>query len=146
MADLHHEIRSPLNIILNTAELGLMESPTPSIKRYLKTIEKFATSLLALMDDIIRLSSEEKCGGSPAPFFLISLLEEIRDIIDASMQANSVRMILDIRDETSESFQGPRARIRQVLIRILDFAIRRFRPGQISLSLGYSPAKGSCLR
>ncbi len=141
MTELHHEIRSPLNTILNTIELGLMENPGPSMKRYLETIKKSATGLLALLDDVISLSGEEEYGGSRVPFFLTSLLEEIRAAVEVSMQANSVSMVLNISDDTPESLLGPKTRIWQVLSRLLNFVIGRLNPKQIDLNIFYDSAE-----
>ena len=142
IAELQHEIRSPVNSILNTAELGLMENPVPSIKRYLETIEKSAISLLGLLDDIISFADEEEYSDSRCPFFLTCLLEEVKDIVDTSMKADSTVMVLKIGDGTPESFHGPGARIRQVLTKVFEFAISRLDPKQLSLNLGYSPSEG----
>ena len=142
MAELHHEIRSPINSILNSAQLGLMENPAPSIKRYLETIEKSAASLLGLMDDILMLSDEEESDASSASFSLTSLLEEVKDIVDTSMRADSAVMFLNIMDDTPEFFQGPAVRIRQALTKVLDFSISRLNPEHISLDLAYRPSEG----
>lgn len=143
MADLHHEIRAPLNTILNMAELALKDDPSTSIKSYLETIEKAASGLLTLLDDIIDLSSQENlaCQKNDSIFDLTSVLEDVKETVDGPKDIKGVRIVLNIHEDIPEQLRGSRARIRQILTQLLNFVMRQLDSKHIKLHL--SPKEGS---
>jgi len=54
-----HELRTPMNGILGAAELLIATSLTPTQERYVRTAHRSATTLLALIDDVLDLSRIE---------------------------------------------------------------------------------------
>jgi len=135
MAELHHEIRSPLNTILNMTELAIKEQPDPSIKNYIETIEKSANTLLTLLDDIIELSSEDIDYADQDAFALTSVLEDVKETIDGPRLSKGVDLGLDIHEDVPEYLKGSRARMRQILTQLLNFAMRQLNSKAITLCI-----------
>ncbi len=137
MADLHHEIRSPVNTIMNMTELACREQISPSIKNYLKTIEKSANTLLTLLDDIIELSQDDldaPCGNQG--FGLTDLLEDVKETVDGPRRAKGVTITVSFEKETPEWFSGPRGRIRQILTQILNYCMRQIEAKYLKITVG----------
>ena len=73
-----HEIRTPMNGILGATELLIGTSLTRTQQHYVETAHHSATSLLALIDDVLDLTRIEagKLKLSPADFDLRELVNE----------------------------------------------------------------------
>ncbi len=126
MADLHHEIRSPVNTILNMTELAYKEEVPSSVKHYFRTIEKNANSLLTLLDDIIELSQDDiESAGVEQVFGMTDLLEDLKEAIDGPRKAKKTHMTISFVSELPEWFSGPRGRIRQILTQICNYCMRQ---------------------
>ena len=80
VANVSHDLRTPMNGILGMTELALAEPLPELVREYLDTAHSSGQILLALINDILDLSKIE--AGQlvllPAPFSLRSLLEELR--------------------------------------------------------------------
>ncbi len=139
VVDLRHEIRSPLNSIINMAELALKMRPEKAVTDHLQSIESCASRLLSLLDDIMDVAEDQKSVTDSSIFYLTSLLEEVRESIEDLRHANGVVMALNIDDEMPECFKAPRALMRYVLTQLLDLAIRQLGSKYITLKLQWSP-------
>ncbi|NPA93929.1 MAG: response regulator [Thermodesulfobacteria bacterium] len=137
MADLHHEIRSPVNTIMNMTELASREQISPSIKNYLKTIEKSANTLLTLLDDIIELSQDDlDAPHGNQGFSLTDLLEDVKETIDGPSRAKGAIITVSFKKDTPEWLSGPRGRIRQILTQILNYSMRQMGGQNLHISIG----------
>jgi len=136
ISDLSHEIRSPLNSIINMAELALKEDPSPRVRDYLKNIEKSAGRLLGLLDDIMRLSLPGDGDSTEAPEPLVDVLEQVLDTVEPFIQTGAVDVGLRIEADVQKCFYVPGARLRRVLIHILDLAARHIPSGKMELIFG----------
>ncbi len=138
MADLHHEIRSPVNTILNMTELAAKEDLPPAARNYVETIEKSANSLLTILDDIIELSQDET--DSPninQAFALTDLLEDLKEAIEGPLKSKAAEMTLSFERGIPEWFSGPRGRIRQVLTQICNYSMRQLASRELKLDVSY---------
>ncbi len=147
MADLHHEIRSPVNTILNMTELAAREDLPPLVKGYISSIEKSANTLLTILDDIIELSQVDLDSGAGNQHFgLTDLLEDVKEASEGPRLAKGVFLGLQMDEELPEWFSGPRGRMRQILTQLLNFSMRQFGAAAITLAIGYrDDAKGGVL-
>lgn len=106
LANVSHELRTPLNAMLGFTELldeQIGGSLTERQRRYLRNAREAGSQLLALVDDVLELSSLE-AGTAPLrlePIDLVALIEPIT--ADARRQAQAKRLAFDadpIRDVT----------------------------------------------
>ena len=142
LADLHHEIRSPVNTILNMTELASKEEVPSSIRHYFKTIEKSANSLLTLLDDIIELSNYDMDVKAGKQIFgLTYLLEDLKEAIDGSRKAKKTKMAISFDNNIPEWFSGPRGRIRQILTQICNYCIRQLASEEIDIEVKFNKAE-----
>ncbi len=143
MADLHHEIRSPLNTILNMTELAQREPLSTNAQNYLKQIERSANALLTLIDDMIDLSEDSTGGERPLSTFSITdVLEDIKEKIDVLRKIKGVEISLHVGEDVGDWLYGPCERFRQLLTQFLNFSIRQLKSKRIELFIGLDQVSG----
>ncbi len=126
LANISHEIRTPINAVLGFAEILLSRVNKETNKRYLKSIISSGNTLLNLVNDILDLSKIEagKMDLNVGPVNLKVLFEEINNIF--CLQAEEKNLVYDfkISDQLPEFVELDEFRIRQVLLNLIDNAIK----------------------
>jgi signal transduction histidine kinase/CheY-like chemotaxis protein len=135
LATISHEIRTPMNAILGTTEL-LLDSPlTPSQRHYAKTAHLSATALLALVDDVLDLSRIEagKLVLRSSPFDLRALVGEAVDLMSAIAREKPIVLDCSMPEQLPEWMEGDAVRLRQLLINLLNNAVKFTDRGRVDL-------------
>jgi signal transduction histidine kinase/CheY-like chemotaxis protein len=131
---LNHELRTPMNGIVGISQ-SLIDSNKMSDeeKEQINILLKSSESLLSILNDILSFSNivENKIKIEQISFNIISLVEDVVDLMSISANAKGLEMILDIDDNIEEFFIGDPIRIRQVMINIINNAIKFSFKGQI---------------
>jgi signal transduction histidine kinase/CheY-like chemotaxis protein/HPt (histidine-containing phosphotransfer) domain-containing protein len=137
IANVSHEMRTPLNGVLGMAELLADSSLAEEDREKVETIRGEAQSLRRLINDVLDFSKLEaaKMELEKGPFRLRELLGEI----ESSLSPRAVRKGLAFRIHTSadvpEGLVGDRGRLRQVLVNLADNAIKFTDEGEVLISL-----------
>ncbi|QDK36859.1 ATP-binding protein [Bdellovibrio sp. NC01] len=135
LANMSHEIRTPLNGIIGMSKL-LEHSPLNDRQmEYVETIKTSSASLLSLINDILDFSKIEsgKFQLEETNFELASLLKSTVSIVEYSAKAKNLEIILDVQEEVPEFYTGDPLRIRQILLNLLNNAIKFSDQGPILL-------------
>jgi signal transduction histidine kinase len=134
LARISHELRTPLNAVLGFSQLLLAETPSgtaPDPETWRRRVEHVQASgehLLALIDDVLELSSLES-GELPLslqPVALAPLVHTSLPLVELLAQAHGVSLALGTLD--GWALADP-ARLQQVLLNLLSNAIKYNRPG-----------------
>lgn len=122
-ANVSHELKTPLQSIMGSAELietGLVK--TEDMPRFLGHIRKEASRLVTLIEDIIRLSQLDEGGDLPRE--AVSLLELAEDARAALQErADAKNVTLSVEGETG-TVSGVRRLIFEILYNLCDNAIK----------------------
>jgi signal transduction histidine kinase len=143
LATMSHEIRTPLNAIVGYADLLDLEVTgplTPKQKEYLTRVKVSSDHLIRLIDDILDLSKVES-GGLVLGRETISAQESIAAAIALiEPQADSAGVGLEVeRPDASSFYVGDKDRVRQILVILLNNAVKFTDPGgTITVSWGTS--------
>ncbi|MBX2987525.1 MAG: response regulator [Bdellovibrionaceae bacterium] len=135
LARMSHEIRTPMNGILGMAELLQRTPMTPLQLKNIGIIHQSATSLLALINDILDLSKVEsgRLEIDAADFQLSRLLGEISESMAYAAGAKKLRLEFNNQVPENMAFRGDPFRIRQVLVNLIGNAVKFSEKGLITV-------------
>jgi len=137
LAKMSHEIRTPINAVLGMDEMILRESREEEITKYAIDIRASANTLLALINDILDTAKIEsgKLEIIPVEYALDSLLNDIVNMIYVKARDKKLDFILKVEETIPNSLFGDDVRIRQVLINLLNNAVKYTEKGSVTLEV-----------
>lgn len=136
IANVSHEIRTPMHGIMGMADL-LMREPLTGIQReYALTLRQSAQGLLTVINDILDFSKIEagKLTVEVVPFVPAQLVRNVVDLYRPRILEKSLSLKMDIAPAMQETVQGDPHRLRQILLNLVDNAIKFTSRGSIGIS------------
>ncbi|MDR1510170.1 MAG: response regulator [Synergistaceae bacterium] len=136
MANLSHEMRTPMNAILGMTQIAKREEMTPEIKKALDQIEISSSHLLGLINDVLDISKieEGKLSLHNEPFSLTDVLDSLFGGQKQAAINRRIDLRLHYRDLNHTRFIGDSMRLAQVIINLISNAIK-FTPEDGAVSL-----------
>ncbi len=140
LASMSHEIRTPINAILGMNEMILRENKDPVIGEYAGSVKSSGQMLLMLVNDVLDFSKIEsgKMQITNAEFSFSSALRNIMPMLNERADAKDLKLHLVISDEVPDGQISDEFRIRQILINLINNAIKYTDTGSVTLNLGGS--------
>jgi signal transduction histidine kinase len=126
MANLSHEMRTPMNAIIGMTQIARREIMPPGVERALGQIELSSRHLLGLINDVLDIAKIEKgkMTLTDEPFHLAAVMDSL---LSGQKQAAADKNIdLKVRCSNLEHarFRGDSMRLSQVIINLLSNAIK----------------------
>ena len=137
LANISHEIRTPLNAVLGLAHLAAKHSDNPRQHDYLNKISHAGQVLLSLINDLLDFSKIEadRLTLEQIPFSLNDVLAQVATVTAGRAQEKGLHYWFDLPPTLPEQWQGDPLRLGQVLINLLNNAIKFTAHGEVSLHL-----------
>jgi CheY-like chemotaxis protein len=140
-----HEIRTPLNAILGFAALAReRQHGDPELRRQIGLIEKAGQALLTVINDVLDLSKIEagKIELEERPLVLRTLVEDCLSLTCGLAKQKQLSLRCVVAPEIPARIMADEARLRQVLLNLLNNAVKFTPSGSVVLSVEPSPAAG----
>ncbi|MBP5653599.1 MAG: response regulator [Lachnospiraceae bacterium] len=146
LANMSHEIRTPLNAVLGMDELIINEigpekiiddSSVDRIRGYADNIKDAGHVLLSVINDILDLSKIEsgKMEINEAPYTLHKLTGEVDTMIRIKAEQKDLKYIQQTDPSIPDRLIGDELRIRQIMINILNNAVKYTDKGEVKLEI-----------
>ncbi|MEA5619793.1 ATP-binding protein [Cronbergia sp. UHCC 0137] len=143
LATTSHELRNPLNIIINCVRLvreGLCDDRDEEME-FLKRADETAIHLLGIINDLLDISKIEagKLSVVTKPIELRQLLLEVINLQSVTIQQKGLQLKCDLGDEPLP-VKVDAAKLKQVLINIIGNATKFTDEGMITISAELFPS------
>ena len=143
LANMSHEIRTPMNAIIGLNDIIMEESQDPSIYAHAKDVQSAAKNLLAIINDILDLSKVEagKMELVYADYHLKTVVDEVVGMMDLAASKRGLIMKYECDDSLPCRYNGDEGRIKQILINILNNAIKFTKEGYVRACVTGEPGR-----
>ena len=148
LANMSHEIRTPMNAIIGLSYLALKKAEDAEIVQYLQKIERSGKSLLDIINDILDFSKVEagEVVVEHVPFELEGLMVEVADITNVKLKTKAnIEFVMDLATDLPQVVVSDPTRLRQVLMNLMDNAVKFTEDGEIRLACSLKENSGKGL-
>ena len=138
MANLSHEIRTPINGILGF--LSLIEASAYSNEEELKfftaNARQSAESLLDIINSILDISKIEagKAKAEDVRFNLMNVIDQSISVVSIKANEKNIRIVKEIPESNETQLVGDMVKLRQIMINLLNNAVKFTSDGEIRIS------------
>ena len=142
VANVSHELRTPLTAIKGYAET-LREDAAGNAGKYLDVILRHSDRLIDLTTDLLTLSALEEKGSATQAEAIDwpEMLARIRGLFEKRILEKNLSLEIDLPEHLSNtSFRGDTFRLEQMMINLLDNAVKYTEKGGIAIC--FSTAAG----
>ena len=128
-----HELRTPMNAILGMTDLALGEQLPSTVRDYLQTAKESADLLLELLNEILDFSRIEagRFELESTPFRLRKTVEQVIKTLGVRAYEKGLELVYQVADELPDALVGDPLRLRQVLMNLVNNAIKFTPKGEV---------------
>ncbi|MCR5594910.1 MAG: DegV family EDD domain-containing protein [Lachnospiraceae bacterium] len=135
-SSMSHEIRTPINTIIGLNEIILRQKDvSDEVVADAKKMQGAGKMLLAIINDILDMSKIEsgQMDIVPVPYNIGGMLSDIVNMIWARANEKGLKFRVNVDPDTPAQLFGDEVRIKQVLVNILNNAVKYTKEGSVTL-------------
>lgn len=146
IANISHEVRTPLNSILGFSELISNSSSDHKIKGFANTIHTSGTALLTLLNDILDISKIEagKLRIEYVNCNVKKVIDEIVAFFNPKASSKNIEILLELPANFPLTITFDEIRLRQILLNIVGNAVKFTEKGFIKITVCVSIKNDTC--
>ena len=135
MANISHEIRTPVNTVCGMSEMILREDIAEDIRENTFNIQAAGRNLLSLISDVLDFSELEygKMELVEEPYNLTSTINDVINMAIAQKGSKNLELIVDCDAKIPYTLLGDEQKIRRVILSFVNNAIKFTEAGCITL-------------
>jgi two-component system, sensor histidine kinase and response regulator len=144
LANVSHEVRTPMNGIIGMTELALQTDLTREQREYLETVRSSADALLTVINDLLDFSKIEagKLELQPVPFDCRSVVSEVIRSLAPKAHEKELELAYRVDPRVPANLRGDALRLRQILINLVGNAIKFTEKGEVVVRVGVAEGGG----
>jgi signal transduction histidine kinase len=126
LANISHELRTPMNGIIGMTELALETSLSAEQRDLLETSRNSAISLLYLLNDVLDFSRIEAGNVQleSVAFDLAKLVSEAVGVFESRAKQKGLSLACEVSSDIPRNLTGDPGRLRQILVNLVGNAIK----------------------
>lgn len=140
LANMSHEIRTPLNAILGIDEIILRDGKDEPTRMHARDIKIAGNSLLSIINQILDFSKVEsgKMDIINAEYSTSDLFYEVVNMTKLRALGKGIKFTMDVDPNLPERLYGDELRIRQILLNLINNAIKYTKEGGVTVKVTFS--------
>lgn len=145
LANMSHEIRTPMNGVIGMAELALREELTTKARKYVSQIHTSGKSLLAIINDILDFSKIEsgKMDIITDNYIVREMVSDAISLVQKKANEKGIKLVVNIDDNVPPILVGDSMRIHQVLLNLINNAVKFTDKGSVTIDILCKPDSGN---
>ncbi|MCR5686416.1 MAG: response regulator [Lachnospiraceae bacterium] len=142
LANMSHEIRTPMNAIIGMDEMILREKVSDKVRKYALDIQSAGRTLLSIINDILDFSKIEsgKMELIPVEYGFASVMNDVVNMTMKKATDKGLTYDLKVSKDIPSVLRGDEIRVRQVMLNLINNAIKYTPEGTVSIDVSYENA------
>lgn len=135
LANVSHEMRTPLNAVIGIAHLALRNAQEPTQREYLTKIHSSSLALLGLINDLLDMAKIEagRLELHIDRFSLYDVLRQVATVTAQRAEEKGLELVFSPTDLRYDHLHGDPMRLTQVLINLVHNAIKFTHKGEVQV-------------
>ncbi len=137
LANISHELRTPMAAVLGFAEILRAESTDPSFIDKVDSIARNGKYLLALLDDMLDLSliEADKLTVTRQAVDVQKTIDDVRSLMNVRAADEGIPLVFELKTAIPQTITADRVRLRQILVNLIGNAIKFTDEGEVRVSV-----------
>ena len=139
LANVSHEIRTPINTICGMCEIVLKEDLPKSVRDDLFNIQTAGRNLLSVVSDVLDFSELQsgKIALAEVTYNITSTINDVINMTIAQKKEKNIELLVNCDADFPSGLFGDEQKIRRVIINLVNNAIKFTDDGYVSISFSY---------
>jgi signal transduction histidine kinase/DNA-binding response OmpR family regulator len=139
LANVSHEIRTPINTISGMSEILLLEDDPFKLKEDIQAIQVAGRNLMGVVSDILDFSELQsgEVDLAEEAYNITSTINDIINMTNALKNKKNLELVVDIDNQIPRSLLGDEKKIRRVILNLVSNAIKFTNEGGVSIVVGF---------